>query len=320
MELLEPSQVNSKAELRRFAIQLLTKWVGLLDRDNIPLHLPRRQGLMRLIPKMPFHPRPELFLQISGCTTFEFPEETCRVGPGEICLVSRGLPHRERIRSWKGPFFNLVLAYAPHSIRFHLAHQDEDEMGRPSILVSNQIEGLEGGRLAEMLENVADWFHEGDRAHRLAVKSTLLANLSRVLIAIKQPPSDAHEPFKVMQMRQVVAQHLSNPELSVAWMGHSLQSSPDYLSRLFRKATGKSLGAHIIEQRMTWAKDLLESSSLNIAEISQAIGYTDPSYFTRIFRRGTGIAPRRYREQSLSRQTSASSWRGEAGKNRINRS
>ena len=293
MNHIAPSQVTSKASLRLFSIQLLSRWVTLLDRNRIRLHLPQPRGLMRLIPGMPFHLRPELFLQISGGTTFEFPEETCKVGPEEICLVSRGLPHRETIRLRKQPFYNLVFAYTPDHVHYHLAHENEE--GIPAIVISQELSGLDGQHLSDQLKNLGEWQHEGDAAHRLAVKGSLLANLATVLAAIKQPPSDVHEPFKVMQARQLIMQYLSDARLSPDWIGRSLRSSPDYLSRLFRRATGRPLVAYITEKRMARARELLASTPLNISEISRAAGYDDPSYFTRVFRRETGIAPRSYR-------------------------
>jgi AraC-like DNA-binding protein/mannose-6-phosphate isomerase-like protein (cupin superfamily) len=297
MPSLDPSGVTSKSELRHIAIRLLTKWTTDLNRDKVRHHFPRRRGLMRSISNMPFHLHPELFLQISGSTTFQFPEETCHVGPGEICLVSRGLPHRERVRPWRGPFFNIVIAYSSDHLRFHLGRQDA--AGNPSIVVSSELRTIDRVHLADLLKNAADWFHEGDTAHRFAVKGSLLANLSIVLAAIEQEPADAHEPLKVMQARQLILQHLSHPQLSVNWIGRSLQGSPDYLSRLFRETMGKTLAAYITERRLIRARDLLASSSLNISQISQACGYDDPSYFTRVFRRETGLAPRHYRDHSL---------------------
>ncbi len=298
MRFLRPHQVATKADLRQFAIQLLTRWIADLNRDKVRFHFPRRSGLMRLIPDMPFHLHPELFLQISGVTKFVFPEETCRVGPGEGCLVSRGLPHRERVRAWKGkPFYNFVISYAPDRVRFHLAYQHSAHW--PDIRVFHELEGLDGVYLAEQLSHVVDWFQEDDVAHQLAVKGLLLANISMVLVAIKEPVNESHEPFRVMQARQLVMQNLSDPQLSVERLGHSLRSSADYLSRLFRQTTGKPLVAYITERRMMRARDLLESSALNIAEISRATGYDDPSYFTRVFRREVGLAPRVYRERVL---------------------
>jgi AraC-like DNA-binding protein len=298
MTMLDPSLVQTRLELREFSIRLLTMWIAKLDRDRIRLHLPRRRGLMRLMPNMPFHLHPELFLQISGCTTFEFPEESCHVKPGEVCLVSRGLPHRERIRPWQGPFYNIVIAYSPERTTLHLAEQNPQ--GKPKIVTSLELPQSDPMPLAQLLENLAEWFHADDPAGHYAVKGALLTNLTLVLTAVKRGQTDFQVPIKVMQTRQLVVQELSNPSLSVAWIGRTLQCSPDYLSRLFRKATGISLAASITKQRMIRARDLLASSTLNISEISQATGYRDPSYFTRIFRQETGSAPGVYRRRVLA--------------------
>jgi AraC-like DNA-binding protein len=303
MRLPDPAGVTSKAELRLFAIRLLSRWITDLDRDQVVPHLPQRRGLMRLLPDMPFHLWPELFLQISGSTTFQFPEETCRVGPGEICLVSRGLPHREKVRPWRGPFFNLVIAYHPDHIHYHLARQNV--VGHPFIAIANEAPTINSVHLADLLKNAADWFYEGGAPRRLAVKGSLLANLSLVLASIQEDSVEPHEPMKVMQVRQLIVQNLSRRELSVDWIGRSLQSSPEYLSRLFRGTMGEPLVAYITGRRMIRARDLLESSTLNISEISRACGYEDPSYFTRIFRKETGFAPRQYRDHALKQSEEA---------------
>ena len=297
MRLPDPAAVTTKAQLREFGIRLLTKWSAGLMRGRVRIHAPQRLGLMRLLPDMPFHLRPELFLQVSGCTTFYFPEESCRVGPGELCLVSRGLPHLEKVRPWRGPFFNIVISYHPDSISLHLARRNAQ--GRPVIVVALESTSVDSVHLADLLKNAADWFNEGDAAHRQAVVGLLVTNLSVTLATLKQEPTDAHEPVKVMQARQLIMQHLARPELSVDWVGRTLQSSPDYLSVLFRKSMGTPLLGYITERRMNRARELLNSSTLNISQISRACGYEDPSYFTRLFRRETGLAPRQFRDHAL---------------------
>ena len=49
--------------------------------------------------------------------------------------------------------------------------------------------------------------------------------------------------------------------------------------------------------RVNWAKSLLKDSDLSIGEVSVAIGVDDPSYFTRFFRKSTGITPSQFRKQ-----------------------
>jgi AraC-like DNA-binding protein len=297
MRFSDPSAVRTKQQLRDWLIPFLTQWIADLNADRVRLHLPRRLGLLRFIPGMPFHFNDELFLQISGTTTFDFPEESCKLGPGEICLVSRGLPHREKIRPWKGPFFNIVISYPAENLTCHLARQHAD--GTPSIIASIELKTIHNTHLSDLLKNAADWAQQSDAAHRFAIKGSLLANLSIVLATLKEESAGAHEPLKVTQVRQLILHYLSDPRLSVGWIGQSLQSSPDYLSALFRKAKGHSIAAHITERRMGVARNLLVSSTLNVAQISQASGYDDPSYFTRVFRKETGLAPRQYRARAL---------------------
>ena len=47
--------------------------------------------------------------------------------------------------------------------------------------------------------------------------------------------------------------------------------------------------------RVNWAKSLLKDSDLSVGEVSLAIGVDDPSYFTRFFRKSTGMTPSEFR-------------------------
>jgi AraC-like DNA-binding protein len=73
--------------------------------------------------------------------------------------------------------------------------------------------------------------------------------------------------------------------------------SPSHLTALFRRATGGGVLAHHTSLRMARARQLLDRSPLSIREIAQLIGYEDPLYFSRQFRRVHGISPSEYRAQ-----------------------
>ena len=77
--------------------------------------------------------------------------------------------------------------------------------------------------------------------------------------------------------------------------------SPSYLSTLFKKAYGISPNEYIIKKRMTKAKDLLRVfPPINIKQISSLTGYSDPYYFSRLFKMSVGMSPTQYREQASS--------------------
>lgn len=67
------------------------------------------------------------------------------------------------------------------------------------------------------------------------------------------------------------------------------------LKRRFKAATGSSLIAYLQNLRIEAAKHLLESSSLPVDEISAQAGYSDTSFFRRVFKRLTGLTPSHYR-------------------------
>jgi len=67
------------------------------------------------------------------------------------------------------------------------------------------------------------------------------------------------------------------------------------LKRRFRAATGTTLIEYLQNLRVEAAKRLLESSAMSVDEISNVVGYEDASFFRRLFRRSTGMAPRDYR-------------------------
>ncbi len=67
------------------------------------------------------------------------------------------------------------------------------------------------------------------------------------------------------------------------------------LKRRFKLATGLAIIDYVQNLRLEEAKRLLESSNEPVDEIGFAIGYEDPSFFRRLFKRRTGISPGRYR-------------------------
>ena len=64
---------------------------------------------------------------------------------------------------------------------------------------------------------------------------------------------------------------------------------------LFREYTGFSPHAYVTRLRLDKAKDLMVSTTMNISEIAFAVGYANPLYFSRLFKRHTGLSPSRFR-------------------------
>lgn len=286
---------SSEESLRQFTLRLLPEWIAALHHDTIPIHIPKSRGFMTVHPGKNFHLHPELFLQLTGETIFFLPEETLCVGPRSICLVPRGMPHAERVHGREEPFANLVFMYnGLQELFFHIAH--EKRPGRPGGTVGARLQGEFKACLGLLDEATMQAQHHGSMSSH-AIRGLLIAHLALLHFVLEgEPAPGGREPFKVTQARQQVIRLLPHPRLSPSFLARQLQCNADYLSQLFRQTTGMPLQTYINQQRLKRAYELLENSTLNIAQVSEATGFTDPSYFSRAFRSWTGTTPRQHRQ------------------------
>lgn len=75
--------------------------------------------------------------------------------------------------------------------------------------------------------------------------------------------------------------------------------TPNHLNRAVKSETGRSAGAWIDNARLALARTLLHDGSIPMTEISDRLGFSEPSYFSRFFRKVTGLTPSEFRSMSL---------------------
>jgi len=84
-------------------------------------------------------------------------------------------------------------------------------------------------------------------------------------------------------------------QITTSKVAQALGYSADYLGRVYRKVYGCTLTEAIHRRRVSMACEFLIDSNLNIEQIAQKCGFTDPDYFRRIFRHYMQITPGDYR-------------------------
>lgn len=72
--------------------------------------------------------------------------------------------------------------------------------------------------------------------------------------------------------------------------------SPFYLSHLFKEELGLTFVEYLTRVRVEEAKRLLASSNLSVLGVAEKVGYEDASYFSKVFRKATGLTPNQYRK------------------------
>lgn len=82
---------------------------------------------------------------------------------------------------------------------------------------------------------------------------------------------------------------------NVLFFANALNISPNYLSDLLKKATGKTAQEHIHLFIINQAKNKLLNSKISISEIGYQLGFEYPQYFSNLFKSKTGFSPKEYR-------------------------
>ncbi|HEU4324603.1 MAG TPA: substrate-binding domain-containing protein [Roseiflexaceae bacterium] len=95
----------------------------------------------------------------------------------------------------------------------------------------------------------------------------------------------------IVYLHQNYAQRLTRQEIADA-----VGISSNYLSRIFHQEVGLSAWDCLNRFRILKAQELLRRSPASIAEVAAQVGFDDPAYFSRMFRKHTGLSPQAYRQ------------------------
>ncbi|MCX7922959.1 MAG: response regulator [Clostridia bacterium] len=90
-------------------------------------------------------------------------------------------------------------------------------------------------------------------------------------------------------------------DITLEDIAREVNISPHYFSRLFKEETGVNFIDYLTLTRMHRAKCFLEDEAFSIKEICYKVGYGDPNYFSRAFKRVVGFSPTEYRENILNK-------------------
>ena len=74
--------------------------------------------------------------------------------------------------------------------------------------------------------------------------------------------------------------------------------TPQHLCRVFRETMNMRPNEYLLMCRMNEAKQLLKHSDISVSEICRSVGFSDPGYFSTIFRRYEGTPPAEYRKKN----------------------
>lgn len=166
------------------------------------------------------------------------------------------------------------------------------------IVISLERMGSAAGYLEQTFLRIAEEY-EGERPAREEMLEAHIATVILMLGRELAPGPEAHLPDlhlkRVRQLKDLIARH-HREQLTVAAYARMLRLSATHLNRSTRQVTGMSTHDLIMERSMDEARRALVFTEYSIQSIAENLGFSDSAYFSRCFRKRTGMTPRSYRE------------------------
>ncbi|MFC4597236.1 response regulator [Cohnella hongkongensis] len=202
-------------------------------------------------------------------------------------------------------------------ILFESGRQQAFQQALQDYMLNDELaKGPEAGKMAAYYQLLAMMMNELNDGHRLPLLSekidltrlyqyeayesweARLDDLTKLADAIfehHRTRLQRHTDDLVTKLKEYINTHISD-DLSLTRLGEVASFNASYLSRIFKQYSGMNLTEYILQVRMNEATRLLRETSMQVQEITKAVGLESAAYFIRLFKKATHLTPQQYRE------------------------
>jgi AraC family transcriptional activator of pobA len=239
----------------------------------------------------------DILLVTTGNGRLDLDDERLKVAPGQLLLTRPGQVRRWDVKSVDGA----CIFFASEFIRDAFA--DARFLDQFAFFDAARPSGSIGLSAAERTQFLRRFRRMGEELSALRSDATdlLRARLYELLVLINRWYAARHPGARGRTRNTIVDRFQTLVERDFRRLHHvheyadRLRVSPGHLNVLCRTHLGRSASAEIHQRLLVEARRLLRYTDRPAFAIAQELGFADPAYFGRFFRRGAGVTPRRYR-------------------------
>jgi AraC-like DNA-binding protein len=226
-----------------------------------------------------------------GLNRLETDDESIDVGDNRACCLCPGVHHRCTTLS-KDSLTRWV------HVRFIVfGGIDLFTLIRPPLWIG----GKTGWRIGDINEQLVKLAKGDQPPFETLLRRKLLC--TELLLAIFEGQSVTDDLLRTTQAHRLLPAldyiHTHTQEtISLQRLSKLVHLSPSRFSAVFTACMGKPPREYILQQRMQKSQELLLTTSLNLNDIAEAIGYASQFHFSRVFKGTFGTSPSKYRRQS----------------------
>jgi len=230
-----------------------------------------------------------LFIR-SGSGKISIHDKEWKLSPGVICILLSGTSHR--IEADMDQTLDIYWCHV------HASFDDREiyrTLGLPLAVCTENV-----GQVAALFEKLIAELSRDGLTSRLRVKAAILELVCSYLDAIPPIVSNnypSQELRKIDTILKYIDDHLAE-NISVEDLARQVYLHPNYFIVFFKAMMGHSPIQYVNLRRMEMAKSLLLLPECNVSDVAARVGM-QIYYFSRMFKAHTGLAPSRYRKQSV---------------------
>ena len=241
----------------------------------------------------------ELIYVQEGDALFTIDGRQYRAGRGSLLFVSSYEPHEVQVLQVPYQRFFLTvnaarLEYVLGSRLLASVLQNRTPAFRHQVDLSGSHQAV-----CAMLGQMLAEFQGAGRMWE-TVAQNLLENL--LILTYRACPDnfvqfEGSASGRVLEVQHYIERHFTE-ELRMAELARKYYVSPSYLSHAFKNQTGYSPKQYVLLNRLSFAKELLETTDFQIGQVAYKAGFGDVNNFIRAFREWYGLSPGSYRSRN----------------------
>jgi AraC-like DNA-binding protein len=234
----------------------------------------------------------EIIFMRSGRLVMQEGKEKFTLGPNEAILLYPGREHAGLSDYEKDTSFYWI-HFRLQEGQYRVA---EGEASQASFIAVPQVSRPE--RSERLIELYRQFLHSQEDGFACGMEADLLVGQMLIELAFHVEAGAGNRAAMRLAeaVKKIVNAEFFKSDLSPGVVAEKLEVNCDYLGRVFRLVVGESIGSFIIHRRLRESRKLLQESDLNVNQVAMAVGFNDPGYFRRVFRRQYDIRPAEFRK------------------------
>ena len=224
----------------------------------------------------------ELVYYLSGEGTVHVEDRTYFFHPGDIIIQPPHIPHYDVAKDGVDDIFVLF------------SHCD---FPPDRALFLQDTRGIAG-----LLEQMHTEYHS-PHENRMIICEALMNVLYQYVIAFRKEEREETYSPQVLRFIDNLIENFSRRDYTIQDAMQEIPYAEDYFRKIFKAETGKTPVHYLHELRLNHAKQLLRDSSFRIKDVSQMCGFEDPYYFSRLFKKNTGLYPSEWAARAQNGET-----------------